>query len=469
MTQPSTPSSITYRFSDFGPQLTWRIIYSYLLLLVMALLASLVIHDPHMTSRLALTLLLYSAGFGLTVWYMHRRNYRFANQILIGIIWSATLVQPIVTGTLRQGQGAFFIVSLILATILLGQKATIVVGLLSGAALIFGYWWELGGYVTQNITPISLTIDYSSMAVLLGLTTYIVQYLVQIMQLAFQSAQANQALALEEQERLQAKISMRRQTEQSLHQANKELKASQMVLEKRVQQRTEELALANQDLETLLYVTSHDLREPLRAIQNFSQLVLRRYEAELGQAGEDSLGQVIASANQLESVIEEILMLSRAQRLVAPSEWVDGDRLVQEAIARLWAKVDLATVTIDVKPSLPLFFVDAQWLVEGLFQLLRTVIQLREPAGLTHISIGGGEGPAGPHLCITVNHDQYSRSQPQSQPRHQNANAGMYALTEQIMQKHGGTLTCNVNQHNHLTFQLMFAATHPTAKPSAAS
>ena len=34
-----------------------------------------------------------------------------------------------------------------------------------------------------------------------------------------------------------------------------------------------ELSVRNNDLETLLHVTSHDLREPLRAIENFSQLV----------------------------------------------------------------------------------------------------------------------------------------------------------------------------------------------------
>ncbi len=42
----------------------------------------------------------------------------------------------------------------------------------------------------------------------------------------------------------------------------------------------------NKDLETLLYVTSHDLKEPLRAIESFSQLVLERYADRIDAIGE---------------------------------------------------------------------------------------------------------------------------------------------------------------------------------------
>lgn len=41
-------------------------------------------------------------------------------------------------------------------------------------------------------------------------------------------------------------------------------------------QAEEEIAQKNKDLETLLYVTSHDLREPLRAIRSFTQLLAER-------------------------------------------------------------------------------------------------------------------------------------------------------------------------------------------------
>ena len=65
-------------------------------------------------------------------------------------------------------------------------------------------------------------------------------------------------------------ITERKRAEEALHRAHDQL-------EMRVQERTAEILKKTRDLETLLYVTSHDLREPLRSIENFSRMVHDRY------------------------------------------------------------------------------------------------------------------------------------------------------------------------------------------------
>ena len=59
-------------------------------------------------------------------------------------------------------------------------------------------------------------------------------------------------------------VTERKRAEEALHRAHDQL-------EMRVQERTAEILKKTRDLETLLYVTSHDLREPLRSIENFSR------------------------------------------------------------------------------------------------------------------------------------------------------------------------------------------------------
>ena len=66
-----------------------------------------------------------------------------------------------------------------------------------------------------------------------------------------------------------------------------------------------EIRSKNQDLETLLYVTSHDLREPLRAIENFSRLVCERYAERLDAKGQDFLQRVVNGAQRLDQLLED--------------------------------------------------------------------------------------------------------------------------------------------------------------------
>ena len=56
----------------------------------------------------------------------------------------------------------------------------------------------------------------------------------------------------------------------------------------------EEIAQKNKDLETLLYVTSHDLREPLRAIRSFTQLLADRAGDKLNDAEQGFLTRVVS-------------------------------------------------------------------------------------------------------------------------------------------------------------------------------
>ena len=55
------------------------------------------------------------------------------------------------------------------------------------------------------------------------------------------------------------------------------LKDYQDTLEEKVRIRTDELAKSNSELANFAYIASHDLREPLRMITSFLQLLERRY------------------------------------------------------------------------------------------------------------------------------------------------------------------------------------------------
>src|SRR4029450_5719197 len=100
-----------------------------------------------------------------------------------------------------------------------------------------------------------------------------------------------------------------------------------------------------------LYVTSHDLREPLRAIENFSRIVNDRYRDRLDEKGQDFLRRVIQGSQRWTQLLDDILMLSRSQRMGVPAEAVAGETIVQEALKRLEGKVRVETVQAPVAPE----------------------------------------------------------------------------------------------------------------------
>lgn len=92
----------------------------------------------------------------------------------------------------------------------------------------------------------------------------------------------------------------------------------QSVLQTQVQQRTQELTLANQDLtrsndnlQQFAYVASHDLQEPLRKIQSFSTLLEQQSEGQLTELGQTYLQRITSAAARMSTLIKDLLSYSR--------------------------------------------------------------------------------------------------------------------------------------------------------------
>lgn len=93
--------------------------------------------------------------------------------------------------------------------------------------------------------------------------------------------------------------------------AEKELREYWENLEEQVRLRTEELAKSNADLKQFTYVASHDLREPLRMITTFLQLLDRRYKTQLDDDAREFIDFAVDGAKRLDKMIVDLLEYSR--------------------------------------------------------------------------------------------------------------------------------------------------------------
>lgn len=115
--------------------------------------------------------------------------------------------------------------------------------------------------------------------------------------------------------------------------AEQALQDCNATLERRVAEHTAELERANQQQELFAHGVSHDLRAPLRAIDNFAQLLARDYNAKLDETGRDYLERIRAATARLGGLIDALLELSRVGRGEIRLEPVDLSLLADWACA----------------------------------------------------------------------------------------------------------------------------------------
>ena len=113
--------------------------------------------------------------------------------------------------------------------------------------------------------------------------------------------------------------------------------------------RQEALLRANADLEQFAYSASHDLREPIRTISVYTELVSRRYGHLLDEKGLDFLNLANSSAQRMEVLLNDLLSYARASNIPdnIPDAICAGEPL-RAALANLTAAVQESGAQITV-------------------------------------------------------------------------------------------------------------------------
>jgi light-regulated signal transduction histidine kinase (bacteriophytochrome) len=141
-----------------------------------------------------------------------------------------------------------------------------------------------------------------------------------------------------------------------------ELQKSQENLEEKVVERTKALEQSNKELKQFAYIASHDLKEPLRMITSFLQLLERRYGDKLDQDANEFIDFAVEGAKRLNEMIDDLLEFSKVTRKDIECSSVDINRVLEQTKMYLKLAIDDNKAEINYN-TLPIIYGDEMLMV----------------------------------------------------------------------------------------------------------
>ncbi|KAA3663260.1 MAG: hypothetical protein DWQ04_11135 [Chloroflexi bacterium] len=298
--------------------------------------------------------------------FSRTRYYRAGLIILISLLsgsisYSVNLQEEFTQFHLMAGL-AWLVLPIILASIFFDLRIVLVLITFIITNLLFL------PFINSNITLNAISQVFFFVLTAAGLILLLTRHISKIDEDRMASLIEQQEKLKQSNRELQQEIQERLLAEKALEQAHHQL-------EQRVEERTAELAKSNKDLETLLYVISHDLKEPLRSIRFFSEMVSQRYAHNLDDKGQDWLRRINRGGARLQSIIADILTLSRIRRVELTLEWIEGIEVIEEAIERLEERISETKAKITIDPTIPQVYANPQWATQAIYNLISNALK----------------------------------------------------------------------------------------------
>ncbi|MBX3011453.1 MAG: PAS domain S-box protein [Caldilineaceae bacterium] len=255
-------------------------------------------------------------------------------------------------------------------------------------------------------------------------------------------------------------IQDRKAAEAALRRSEAELRCLNETLELHVAERTAELQERNRELDQFAYVASHDLKAPLRAIDNLASWLMEDVHPLLPAQSQEHLQKLRGRVTRMEKLLDDLLAYSRIGRQRGVAEQIDTRALLR-VITEMVVPPEF---TVILQEPLPMVYLERIPLETTLRNLVDNAIKHYEgtpTAGRIELSVQ--EVGSMVEFTITDNgpgidaqfHERIFSMFQTLKPRDQVEGSGMgLAIVKKIVESRGGTIQVESTAGAGATFRL---------------
>lgn len=251
-------------------------------------------------------------------------------------------------------------------------------------------------------------------------------------------------------------VTERKRMEEQLRSFNHEL-------EQRVAERTTELsrvneklktaaarlARSNRELQDFAFVASHDLQEPLRKIQAFSDRLMTKCGPAIDDTGRDYIARMLNATARMRRLIDDLLMFSRVTSKAKPFEPVNLATVAEEVVSDLEVRLEQAAGRVEIAP-LPTVDADPTQMRQLLQNLIGNALKFRRAEVPPVVAVWGERNNGHLQLNIADNGIGFEEKHADrifqvfqrlhGRGEYEGSGIGL-AVCRKIAERHGGSIT----------------------------
>jgi len=152
-----------------------------------------------------------------------------------------------------------------------------------------------------------------------------------------------------------------------------------------------ELESKNAELERFTYTVSHDLKSPLVTITGFVGYLEKDALAGNQERIRSTVQRITTAAQKMQSLLNDLLELSRIGRIMNAPENVPLEEIVLEAMERVRGQLEARQVEVKIQSNLPILYCDRARLVEVMQNLIDNSTKYSTTQSAPCIEIGSQE------------------------------------------------------------------------------